>query len=103
MLPFDTDYHVYRDVGLRGIDLAPYGDSYAYHTALDRTERVSRRTLQESGENVLEPFARTGRAVAGTTPRGPAPATYYDLLGLVMVRYSAATARSSGFWPPRWR
>ncbi len=96
ILPFDTDYHVYRDAGVGGVDLAPYGDGYAYHTPLDRTERLSRRTLQESGENVLA-FLR------GLDPLSPPrrhevalPATYYDLLGLVMVRYAAGTALMIG-------
>jgi hypothetical protein len=97
MLPFDTDYHLYRDVGLQGLDLAPYGDSYAYHTALDRTERVSRRTLHESGENVLSLLRGMNALSPGQHHETPAAATYYDLLGLVMVRYSAAAARIAGF------
>jgi hypothetical protein len=97
MLPFDTDYHIYRNLGLQGLDLAPYGDSYAYHTALDRTERVSRRTLQESGENILA-LLRGLKALSlpqhQEVRRRP---TYYDLLGLVMVRYSAGAAQTAGF------
>lgn len=96
VLPFDTDYHVYRDAGLTGLDLAPYGDNYAYHSALDRADRMSRRTLQESGENVL---AILRGLPAQDRPRGNADAPiapYYDLLGLVMVRYSAGTAMVFG-------
>ena len=99
VLPFDTDYHVYRDAGLGGLDLAPYGDGYAYHTPLDRTERLSRRTLQESGENVLALLRGMNALSPARRHEVAAPATYYDLLGVVMVRYSAgdgADRRSPG-------
>ena len=95
-LPFDTDYHVYRDAGLGGIDLAPYGDGYAYHTPLDRAERLSRQTLQESGENVLALLRGIDARPPSRDGELAAPATYYDLLGLVMVRYSARIAQTSG-------
>jgi hypothetical protein len=97
VLPLDTDYHVYHDAGLGGIDLAPYGDAYAYHTPLDRTDRISRRTLQESGENVLA-IVRGAPAlsIGSRNVTAATPATYYDLLGLTMVRYSSVTARISG-------
>lgn len=96
LLPFDTDYHVYRDAGLRGLDLAPYGDGYAYHTALDRPDRVSRRTLQDTGDNVLAILRGLGELPGTRGPGDAAAAPYYDLLGLVMVRYSADTAQIAG-------
>ncbi len=96
-LPLDTDYHVYREAGLGGIDLAPYGDGYAYHTSLDRTERLSPRTLQESGENILALLRGLNALPPARRDGTLTPATYYDLLGLVMVRYSAGTARVLGF------
>lgn len=90
LLPFDTDYTVYSAAGLRGLDFAPYGDNYAYHSALDGLERVSPRTLQEIGENLLA----TVRAAELAAPRAPIAAgassfVYYDVLGLGMVRYSS--------------
>jgi hypothetical protein len=97
VLPFDTDYRVYRNAGLGGVDLAPYGDGYAYHTPLDRTERLSRLTLQESGENVLELLRGLDALSPARHREVTGPATYYDLLGLVMVRYAAGTAQIIGF------
>jgi hypothetical protein len=99
LLPFDTDFRIYRDAGLGGLDLAPYGDSYAYHSARDRAERVSPRTLQDSGENLLAilrglPGLGELRAADGSERAAPGP--YYDVLGLVMVHYSAATALAIG-------
>jgi peptidase M28-like protein/ER metallopeptidase-like protein len=96
LLPFDTDYRVYQDAGLAGLDLAPYGDNYAYHSALDRADRVSRRTLQDSGENVLAILRGLPAQDRRGSAAGAPAATYYDLLGLVMVRYPAGTARVIG-------
>jgi hypothetical protein len=96
VLPLDTDYHVYREAGMSGIDLVPYGDSYAYHTSLDRSDRLSRRTLQESGDNVLALLRGLPALSPATRHETGARATYYDLLGLVMVRYSMRTAQAIG-------
>lgn len=91
-IPSDTDFRIYRDFGgLRGLDIALYEGGWAYHTQRDRTWMVSRGTVQHMGENALS----LARALAN----GPLPgnvsterAVYYDVLGLVMVRYRARTA-----------
>jgi hypothetical protein len=96
LLPFDTDYHVYRGTGLHGLDLAPYGDNYAYHSALDRADRMSRRTLQDSGENVLALLRGLRAQDRAGDGAGATVAPYYDLLGLVMIHYAAGTAMVIG-------
>jgi len=90
LFPFDTDYHAYRDAGLPGLDLATYDDTYAYHTPLDRPERVSPRTLQEVGDNLLA-LVRRLPAADRPAPRARLT-TYYDVAGLTLVRYGAPTA-----------
>ncbi|HEX2091872.1 MAG TPA: M28 family metallopeptidase [Longimicrobiaceae bacterium] len=92
VIPSDTDFRVYRDQGrLRGLDVALYQDGYAYHTALDRVERVQPGSLQHLGENTL---ALVRELADGPLPGdvGGAPSVYYDLLGRTMFAYSAGTA-----------
>ena len=36
-----------------GLNFAPVGDSYAYHTARDTPERLSTATIRDTGENVV--------------------------------------------------
>src|SRR5215207_2283061 len=91
-IPSETDFEVYRDGGrLRGLDIAFYRDGYAYHTALDRTDRIARGSLQHMGDNAL---AVVRELAAGALPGdvGGAPSVYYDLLGTSMVAYDARWA-----------
>lgn len=93
VIPSDTDFRVYRDQGgLRGLDVALYQDGYAYHTALDRVERVQPGSMQHIGENSLALVRElAGGALPGNV--GGPPSIYYDLLGRTMFAYSQGTAR----------
>jgi hypothetical protein len=69
LLPFDTDYRIYRDFGfIPGLDFAfirngynsvfschfsLFHSRYAYHTYLDNIQRVTLGSLQQEGENDL--------------------------------------------------
>lgn len=52
-LPNDTDFTVFRRAGIPGLNFAPVGDSYAYHTSRDRPERVPSATLFQMGETAV--------------------------------------------------
>jgi hypothetical protein len=92
MIPSDTDFRVYRDIGLwRGLDIALYQGGWAYHTQRDRTWNVTPGTLQHMGANALA----LARALAsGALPGNVSSerAVYYDGLGAFMLSYSAHTA-----------
>ena len=53
LLPNDTDFSVYRDAGLQGLNFAAIGDSRYYHTPLDNLANLSVGTLQHHGDNLL--------------------------------------------------
>lgn len=92
IIPSDTDFRIYRDTGgLRGLDVALYQDGYAYHTALDRVERVQPGSIQHMGGNAL---ALVRELATGPLPGdvSRSPSIYYDFLGRTMFAYSAGTA-----------
>ncbi|OJH38588.1 M28 family peptidase [Cystobacter ferrugineus] len=91
IVPSDTDFRVFTERGLPGLDTALFQDGYAYHTPLDRLERLEPGSLQHVGDNTL--------ALVRELARGPRPgedtpgsSTYYDVLGLGMIAYGRATA-----------
>lgn len=91
-VPSDTDFRIYRDEArLRGLDVALYQDGWAYHTALDRPERVPPGSIQHMGENTL---ALVRELAGGPLPGdvGGGPSVYYDFLGRTMFAYSTGTA-----------
>lgn len=92
-IPSDTDFRIYRDVaGLAGLDIALFEGGWAYHTQRDRVGTISPGTVQHMGENALA-LARALARDPFPARRSAEPAVYYDLLGAVMVVYSARTAR----------
>lgn len=120
-LPNDTDFSIIKRQDVPGLNFAPIGDSYAYHTARDTPDRLSARTIRRTGENVVETLdaldamdVRQRSAVsptyfdAGETIAfswGPAWSTAIAVAALALgllgwVRVTIATIRHRGFW--RW-
>lgn len=120
-LPNDTDFSIFERQGIPGLNFAPIGDSYAYHTARDTPDRIADRTLSRSGENVVsvatamdgldlgtrddkEPtFFDASRAIAFTW--GPAASTTVAVLALfagilAWGKVTAVSIRLAGGW--RW-
>ena len=69
-LPNDTDFSILKTRDIPGLNFAAVGDSYAYHTARDTPERLSRQTLGTTGENVVAIVERA--AATDITVRGAA-------------------------------
>jgi hypothetical protein len=90
IVPSDTDFRVYRDGGLRGLDLATVRDGYAYHTALDRPERIPAGTVQHVGTTMLA-LARDLGAADLPGDVGGRSAVYYSVLSRGMLVYGAGT------------
>lgn len=89
-VPADTDFSVFRRLGLHGIDMATVGRTTDYHSERDRLETVSVGTLQEHGEAALE----LTREIL-STPMPPAAGkrapgrTYFDVLRLTLFHWPA--------------
>lgn len=52
-MPNDTDFTVFRQAGVQGLNFAGIGRHWVYHQATDRVEHVSEATLQHHGERIL--------------------------------------------------
>jgi hypothetical protein len=90
-LPNDTDFTILKRLGIPGLNFAPTGDSYAYHTARDTYDRLSPDTLLSTGENIVA----TAIALQDVdlTQRSPDEPTFFDLGGTAAVSYGAVTGR----------
>ena len=89
-LPNDTDFSIIKRQGIPGLNFAPVGDSYAYHTARDTPERLSPETIRTTGENVVSIV----RALDGidVTRRSATGASYFDLFSTAGVTYGPAAS-----------
>jgi hypothetical protein len=84
-LPNDTDFSILKTREIPGLNFAAVGDSYAYHTARDTPERLSRETLRTTGENVVAVVTRLQQM--DITLRSPDWPTFMDIGGTTAVTY----------------
>jgi hypothetical protein len=89
-LPNDTDFTLLARQGIPGLNFAPVGDGYSYHTPRDVPERLSSRTLRETGENVVAIAVALDRT--DVAQRSAGFSTYFDIGGVVALSYSALIA-----------
>lgn len=89
-LPNDTDFSIFRQAGLPGLNFALVGDGYAYHTDRDRADRLDRRALAEAGGNVVALVQGLDRA--NLSLRSDDGGVYFDLFGRWSVSYDETVA-----------
>jgi hypothetical protein len=120
-LPNDTDFSMLKTREIPGLNFAAVGDSYAYHTARDTPERLSRETLRTTGENVVAVATRLQQMdinlrspdwptfmdinVTTAVTYGPSVMGTLSMVALVTgvigwVRVTAVALRLNGVW--RW-
>ena len=119
-LPNDTDFSILERQEIPGLNFAPVGDSYAYHTARDTPERLSPRTIRDTGENVvailgalIRPTSRSAHLTPARTSMSAEPRLVYGagpagssrsrrlVFGVVAwVRVTAAALHIGGLF--RW-
>lgn len=89
-LPNDTDFSILKRQEIPGLNFAVVGDSYTYHTARDTPERLSPRTVRDTGDNVVA--IATALDAVDITQRSASDTNYFDIGGVTAVSYSGATA-----------
>lgn len=82
-IPNDTDFSILKRLDVPGLNFAPVLDGYAYHTARDTADRLSRETISQTGLNVVA----TARALdqMDLAQRTVDQPVFFDLLGRTAV------------------
>jgi hypothetical protein len=90
LLPNDTDLTLFIRQGFPAFNFA-FADNVAdYHTPLDRRDNLSKRTLQQQGDNMLGVAAKLQRTnYADLAGRN---AVYLDIFGAVLPRFPTSWA-----------
>jgi Peptidase family M28 len=89
-LPNDTDFSVFKDRGLPGLNFAFIGGGSAYHRPWDTPQNLDRASLQHHGEIALGLARYLGAADLATLAGERGHAAYFTLPGNVLVRYPRA-------------
>ena len=89
-LPNDTDFSILKTRDVPGLNFAAIGDSYAYHTARDTPDRLSRDTIRRTGENTIAVLQAMQRL--DITQRSAREATFFDVGRTAAITYGPAVA-----------
>ena len=93
-MPNDTDYTVWRERGIPGLNFACIGGVNRYHTPLDDLANLSVDTLQHHCTNALQAIrALDGVAAWPASGDVKRDAVFFDVLGRDLVLYKVRTAR----------
>ncbi len=90
-LPNDTDFSVLAPSGPPGLNFAPTGNTFAYHTRLDTPARLESDTLQRMGDTAVNVVRRLDDVEI--SQRSAGEGTYFDVAGRVAFLYSGGTTR----------
>lgn len=86
LLPNDTDFTMFQEAGMPGLNFAYIDGFTRYHTPEDTIENVDRRSLQHHGSYALSLTRHFGNLdLTNVRERN---AIYFRLLGVPMVNYS---------------
>jgi hypothetical protein len=86
-LPNDTDFSVLKLGGVPGLDFAPTGNTFAYHTRLDAPANLDPETLDRLGDNTVRLVERLDSMDIGA--RTADNGTFFDVAGLTALAYSS--------------
>lgn len=89
LLPNDTDFSVYRKLGLRGFNFAYSNSASLYHSARDNLEFISRQSLQHHGEHAFAVTKALADADLGAL-KSDSDASYFDVFDEAMVVWPSA-------------
>jgi hypothetical protein len=94
-LPNNTDFTVFKALDTSGLNFAPVGDSYSYHTDRDVASRVQSATLRHEIANTITTVRAIDASEFTTDPKSPP--TYFDMPGLGAIVYGPGIAAVIAF------
>jgi hypothetical protein len=87
LIPNDTDFSVFRDAGLPGLNFAYFDGLEVYHTGRETLEALDLTSVQHQGAQMLGLVRRLASADLEHVEQ--APVVYFDVLGHFVVQYGA--------------
>src|SRR6185369_10382986 len=93
LLPNDTDFTMFKEAGLAGLNFA-FIDGYAsYHTQFDNLQNLDLMTLQHEGDTALSLTRELGNEdieTALTEAASKGDQVYFDIVGWFLLHYPAS-------------
>ena len=90
-LPNETDFTIFKQAGINGLNFAYIEGVASYHSSLDNIANLDERSLQHHGMYALA-LARAFGNSDLNAPVSRTEAVYFDLFGRTLIHYSRTTA-----------
>jgi hypothetical protein len=91
LLPNDTDFTVFKQAGMSGLNFAYIEGVASYHSSSDNMANLDERSLQHHGMYALALARGFGNSDLNA-PANRSEAVYFDLFGRTLIHYSRTTA-----------
>jgi hypothetical protein len=88
LLPNNTDFTVFKETRIDGLNFANINGFISYHTRLDSLENIDERTLQHQGSYALALLRHFGNLRLPIPPERNA--VYFNTIGSIFVRYPSS-------------
>jgi Peptidase family M28 len=86
-LPNDTDFTILKRAGIPGLNFAPIGNSYLYHTSRDTPGTLQADTLRQTGENAIAIVEALDPI--DITKRSPDSGSFVDVRGIGVLTFGS--------------
>jgi hypothetical protein len=90
-MPNDTDFSLYSDKKLVGVNFAFTGGASGYHSKIDDLNHLDRNTLQHHGQNAWSMLLALEERNLGRL-RSTEDAVYIDLFGEILLQYPVSSS-----------
>lgn len=83
LMPNSTDFTIFKEAGLRGLNFAFIDGSSNYHSERDNLKNIDERSIQHEGSNTLALTRHLGNVSLETS--GADDAVYFNILGSMII------------------
>lgn len=91
----NTDFTIFKDMGINGFNFAFTGSPRHYHTALDNVENLNKNSLQHQGQNQLDVIKAFGdqdlSQYRSTSPQA-VDRVFFDVFSVIYLDWSTTTS-----------
>lgn len=91
----NTDFTIFKDMGINGLNFAFTGSPRHYHTALDNIENLNKNSLQHQGQNqldVIRAFGDQDLSQYGSTSKQAVDRVFFDVFSVIYFDWSITTS-----------
>lgn len=89
IMPHETDFSIFKQSGMYGLNFAFFDGFYSYHSANDTISNLNLGSLQHQGENMLHLVRHFGKT--DLVDLNPDKKIFFNILGKHVISYSVKT------------